>query len=124
MRKGSIRKGQLGPKSLLLAAVAALALGILFGLVSSWIDSLRLVVLIGLALALLGWCLLWVDGFVKAPAQRGPLQRRPSKARILTGPVLAAAVGLAAVDDVTLGLFLVLVLVVLSRKQTDGVRRN
>lgn len=105
---------------LLFAAAGAFATGTLIGLVSNWIDSLRYLVLGGLALALVSWLVYWADKLSRRGAQH-PGPRTPiSGPAVASGAVLVAALGLSATGAATAALVLVGTLVAVNRFRARG----
>jgi hypothetical protein len=124
-RSRAVKPSQpLGFRGLALAALAALGIGILVGLVSNWIDSLRYVAVAALALALIGWAIYWANILLGARGRERASGRPISGSAPLTGAVLASALGLASVGDVTAGLVLIAVLALLLRTRSRRRRRS
>ncbi len=113
----------LGLRGLALAAFAAFGIGILVGLVSTWIDTLRYLAVAILGLALVSWVIYWASSLVGARGPQRALGRPISGTAPLTGAVLATALGLAAVGDVTAGLVLVALLSLLILTRARRQRR-
>lgn len=122
-RRGRKPRGELSGWGLALVAVAAFGMGTMLGLVSNWVDSLRAVALGVFSLAFLVWLGYCLAPIFRGGRRRGALAGPVTGMRILAGPVLALALGLAAADDVTASLVLVIAFTVVCRMRMRGRAR-
>lgn len=107
-----------------LFAVAAFGVGIMLGLVSALINSMRPLFLVVLVLAFVAWLGYRVDTLLKARARMGGSGYLSVGTVDLAGSALAAAMGLAAAGAVTAGVVLATTVAVLGRLQVKKRRRS